>query len=350
MNATEYFIYLLACHLNAEYPKGEKRLDWQQIYNLAEKNNLTAIIAYEIKKLPADCRPVGTIGAWFNESYENTIHSFRPNLQSLSNFINALTEKKIAHILFKGVVLRNYYPFPELRVGSDLDAIIRPADYINAVKVLKKKGFVEKSVESNSATLQFEKDIFELHTELESINIQSKIYFATPFDDISDSVGYTYKLKPVYHLLYLVSHIAHHLQKGYASIKMIMDVDVLIRKYPEININEFLILCDNIKIGKTAETLLAFSKKVFNTPVVLNFTFEDEDAQPLFNDFVSAFTTGRVFGAPEETEESTQKKNTSGFIKSILAKFSKPKKQENELSYYQLQILEELGLKETAEE
>ncbi|MBD5083345.1 MAG: nucleotidyltransferase family protein [Clostridiales bacterium] len=350
MNATEYFIYLLACHLNAVEPKGEKRLDWQQIYNIAERNNLTAVIAYEIKRLPADCRPSGTIGAWFNESYENTIHSFRPNLQSLSNFINILTEERIDHALFKGVVLRNYYPFPELRVSSDMDILIRPADYVNVIEVLKKRGFVEKSIESNKATLQFEKDIFELHTELESINIQSKIYFATPFDDISDSTGCTYKLTPVYHLLYLVSHIAHHLQTGYATIKMIMDIDVLIRKFPDININEFLILSDNIKIGKTAETLLAFSKKIFNTPVVLNFTFEDEDTLPLYNDFVTAFLTGRVLGVHEENEDSAENKNALGFVKSIFDKFSKTKKQETELSYYQVQILEELGLKEAEEE
>lgn len=324
-------------------------MDWQQIYNLAEKNNLTAIIAYEIKRLPADCRPGGTIGAWFNESYENTIHSFRPNLQSLSNFINVLTEERIAHVLFKGVVLRNFYPFPELRVGSDMDVIIRPADYINAIEVLRKKGFIEKTIESNSATMQFEKDIFELHTELESINIQSKIYFATPFDDISDSSGYTYKLKPVYHLLYVVSHIAHHLQTGDASIKMVMDIDVLIRKYPEIDINEFLILSDNIKIGKTAEVLLAFSKKIFNTPVVLNFTFEDEDTLPLFNDFISAFSMGRILGFREEDSENDEKGSALGFIKNFFGKIAKSKKQEDELSYYQLQILEELGLREAEE-
>lgn len=350
MNATEYFIYLLACHLNAEDPKGEKRMDWQQIYNLAEKNNLTAIIAYEIKRLPDDCRPGGTIGAWFNESYENTVHSFRPNLQSLAGFINALTDAGIAHVLYKGVVLRNYYPFPELRVGIDTDVVLRPADYIHAIEALKKRGFIEKSIESNSATLQFEKDVFELHTELESINIQSKIYFATPFDDISDSSGYTYKLKPVYHLLYLVSHIAHHLQTGHASIKMIMDIDALVRRYPDININDFLMLSDNIKIGKTAETLLAFSKKIFNTPIVLNFTFEDEDTLPLFNDFIYAFTTGKVFGSSDENEENAGKRNTLDFVKNIFSKISKSKKQEDEPSYYQLQLLEELGLKETDKE
>ena len=73
-----------------------------------------------------------------------------------------------------------------------------------------------------------EMDNFEIHTEFESINIQSKIYFATPFDDVSDSIDYTYKLKPAYHLLYVIIHIAHHLKTGGVGIRMIMDIDVLI--------------------------------------------------------------------------------------------------------------------------
>ena len=153
----------------------------------------------------------------------------------------------------------------------------------------------------------------------------------------------------MYHLLYLVSHIAHHLQTGHASIKMIMDIDVLIRRYPDININDFLMLSDNIKIGKTAETLLAFSKKIFNTPIVLNFTFEDEDTLSLFNDFIYAFTTGKVFGSSDENEENKGKRNTLDFVKNIFSKISKSKKQEDELSSYQLQLLEELGLKEKEE-
>ncbi|MDE6413139.1 MAG: nucleotidyltransferase family protein, partial [Eubacterium sp.] len=232
----------------------------------------------------------------------------------------------------------------------DRDIIIRATDYIRAIEVLKKKGFIEKSVESNAATLQFEKDIFELHTELESINIQSKIYFATPFDDISDASGYTYKLKPIYHLLYIVSHIAHHLQTGGASIKIIMDIDVLIRRYPEMDINEFLLLSDNIKIGKTAETLLAFSKKIFNTPVVLNFTFEDEDTLPLFDDFMRVFSMGKILGTPEENEETTEEKNVLGFIKNVFSNVVKPKEEKEVLTDYQIQLLEELGIKKANEE
>lgn len=349
MDTIKYFIYLLACHLNGEEPKGEKRLDWQQIYHMAEKHNVTAVIAYEIKRLPSDCRPGGTIGAWFSESFENTVHSYRTKLHALSAFISVLSEKRIMHELFKGVVLRNYYPFPELRVGSDADILVKPVDYVKTIEALKENGFSEISVKSNAAELQYEKEIFRINTELESINIQSKIYFATPFDDISDSVGYTYKLKPVYHLLYLVSIIAHHLQTGGAGIRMMMDIDMLIKKYPEININEFLHLSHNIKIGRTAEVLLAFSKKIFNTPVVLNFTFEDDDTSDLFDELVSTFINGKILGAPVESDEETQKKNAVEVIKNMFKKIAEPKKKEEEDSYYVSMLLEELGIKKENE-
>ena len=62
MDTTEYFIYLLSCHLNSDKPRGEKRLDWQQIYNLADKHNVTAIIAHEIKEENPIAMRVGYTG------------------------------------------------------------------------------------------------------------------------------------------------------------------------------------------------------------------------------------------------------------------------------------------------
>ena len=68
---------------------------------------------------------------------------------------------------------------------------------------------------------------FELHTELESVNVQSKIYFSDFFGNISEGEGFTYKLKPLYHLLYVITHIAKHLKTGGAGIRMIMDIDAI---------------------------------------------------------------------------------------------------------------------------
>lgn len=352
MDTREYFIYLLYCHLNGIDPRGERRSDWQQIYNLAEKNHVTAIIAYEIEGLPEDLCPKGEIAALFRETLDRKKADFDSRLCSLAIFMSTMTSARIPHLIIKGTALRNNYPVPALRTGSDIDVIVHPLDYSKAIGVLKDRGLNEVSVERNEARMQISDDIFEIRTELENINIQSKIYFSTPFDDISEPMGYTYKLKDVYHLLYLVTHTAHHLKEGGAGVRMIMDIDVLIRTHPSIDIHEFLSLCDNIKIGKTAQALIALSRKWFNTPIAFNFTFEDGDTQQLLNSLTSAILSGEVFGsaAAEETEESEWKPKFRilEFLWKLIRKLFGMEKQEAPLSEREKELMRELGISRAA--
>ncbi len=313
MNTEEYFIYLISCHLNGAVPEGTKRDDWQQVYNIADKNGVAAMAAYEIAKLPEDLRPKGKLKSLFSQSLDAAADQYLHKMKSLSVFLSALTDKKIPHLLVKGAVLRNLYPEPALRTGGDVDVIVRPADLFVAADVLKRRGFEEKSEKDSEIQLLLDGDVFEINTELESINIQSKIYFSTPFDDISESSGYTYKLRPVYHLLYVIAHIAHHLKDGGAGIRMITDIDTIIRNYPDIDMQAFLQLCDNIKIRKTAEALIALSKKWFGTPVAINFTFEDEETVPLFENLTEVITSGGTFSPESSKKVSHMSENSEKF-------------------------------------
>lgn len=349
MDTREYFIYLLGCHLNGVDPRGERRSDWQQIYNLANKNHVAAMIAYEADRLPEDCRPKGEALSLFRKSLDATKNSFNSRLCSMAILMSTLTTAQVPHLLIKGTALRNSYPVPALRTGSDIDVIVRPLDYIKAVEALRLRGLEEISVKSNEAQLEMSGDIFEIRTELEHINIQSKIYFSTPFDDISEAMGYTYKLKSVYHLLYIITHIAHHLKTGGAGIRMIMDIDVLIRSNPRIDINEILTLCENIRIGKTAQALIALSKKWFNTPVALNFTFEDGDTRQLLNSLTSAILSGEVFCSAEaDAKENTVKSKCPilEFFRKLFASDNAPIAP----SALEKALMRELGIKRNFEE
>ena len=351
VDTKEYFIYLLYCHINGIDPRGERRSDWQQIYNLAEKNHVTAIIAYEIDMLPEDLRPKGELLELFRENLNRKKEDFDSRLCSLAIFMSTMTASRIPHLIIKGTALRNNYPVPALRTGSDIDVIVHPLDYAKTIDVLKQRGLTELSVKRNEAQMQIAEDIFEIRTELENINIQSKIYFSTPFDDISEAMGYTYKLKTVYHLLYLVTHTAHHLKEGGAGVRMIMDIDILIRTHPNININEFLSLCDNIKIGQTAQALIALSRKWFNTPIAFNFTFEDGDTQQLLNSLTSAILSGEAFcsaGAGEAEETEKPKFRIFEFLLRLIKKLFGLKEQTAPLSEREKELMRELGISRAA--
>lgn len=296
LNNREFFIYLLSCYLNGEKPLCENNADWAEIYALSHKHDVTAVISKEIENLSEDKRPKGKLLSSFNQKFEYTIKNYEHKTQAITMLVKLLSEAKINHLLIKGAVLRYLYPVPELRTSGDTDVVISPSDYEKTVEVLKNGGFSVQTVGTTVAELKYNDEVFEIHTELEYINIQSKIYFSTPFDDISEHTGYTYKLKPFYHLLYVITHIAHHLKNGGAGVRMIMDIDALLRYYPDIDIEKLISLCDYIRIKKTALVLIALSKKWFNTPVAIDFTFEDSDEEDFYKNLSRIILSEGVFG------------------------------------------------------
>lgn len=296
LSTSEYFIYLISCWLNNEKPRGSEETNWQGIYALAEKHGVTAVIASKISDLPQGSRPKGKLLSAFKQQFDYAKHNFDDKMQAMTKLIDVLSQAETDHLLVKGAVLRFLYSSPELRTSGDTDVVVRPSDYEASIKALKQAGFKVDFIRQNVSQVVYHGEIFDLHTELESINIQSKIYYSTPFDDISESTGHTYKLKPIYHLLYIITHTAYHLKNGGAGVRMIMDIDALLRYYPDMDMARFMALCDNIKIKHIAQALIALSKKWFNTPVAIDYTFEDSDEQPFYEKLSQIIINGGIFG------------------------------------------------------
>lgn len=327
MNEKEYFIYLLSCHLNNKKPKGQSSIDWKQIYILAQKHNLTGIIMAEIKQLDKAFRPEKDIYSAFNQNLGFTLQVYESKINAISKLLFVLTEAKIPHLLVKGAVLRNMYSEPALRTSGDTDVVVKESDFSDAVKALEKNGFIKEDVSGVVAAMLYGDERFEIHIELESINVQSKIYFSTPFDDISECSGYTYKLMPIYHLIYVITHIAHHMKIGGAGIRMLMDIDVLVRNYPELDYNLFWNICCNIRLEKTANTLFALCIKWFDTPVYSDFSFDTEDNKDFYENLSSMILDGGTFGfgngglGKDNLEKSIGESGKATFFTSLKALF-----------------------------
>lgn len=296
LSTSEYFVYLISCWLNDEKPRGSEETNWQGIYALAEKHGVTAVIASIISELPQGSRPKGKLLSAFKQQFDYAKHNFDDKMQAMTKLIDVLSQAETDHLLVKGAVLRFLYSSPELRTSGDTDVVLRQSDYEDSIKALKQAGFKVDFIRQNVSQVVYHGEIFDLHTELESINIQSKIYYSTPFDDISESTGHTYKLKPIYHLLYIITHTAYHLKNGGAGIRMIMDIDALLRYYPDMDMEKFMAICDNIKIKRTAQALIALSKKWFNTPVGIDYTFEDTDERSFYENLSQLIINGGIFG------------------------------------------------------
>ncbi len=329
VSTADYFIYLLSCFLNDEKPRGSEQTDWQEIFRLAENHSVTAIIASLIKELPHGSRPKGKLLSAFEQSLDRTLKNYGEKMKAMTHLIEVLTASRIPHMLIKGAVLRFLYPAPELRASRDTDVVISPSDYEETMRTLESSGFKKEFLKQSFAQVRCGGEVFDIHTELESINVQSKIYYSTPFDDISENTGYTYKLKPIYHLLYVITHTACHLKNGGAGVRMIMDIDAVLRYYPDMDTQRFLSLCENIKVRSTAEALIALSKKWFKTPVAIDYTFEDEDETAFYNKLSDTIISSAVFASENgitqaaDAESSTKKNGKADRRASWKALFSR---------------------------
>ena len=323
----KYFIKLISAHLNgAEPPYAPDGVDFDALYALSTEHGVAAIIGSEVSRLKDGALPQAKAASAFKQQVGYAVIDAAERERLMSFVREKFSAAGIDFIFVKGAVLRYLYKMPQLRTGRDIDVILRPSQLEAARSALLAAGFEQDGEDECRYSYDFQ--IFDIHTELESINVQSKIYYSTPFDDISENSGCTYKLKPIYHLLYVITHTACHLKKGGCGVRMIMDIDAILRYYPDIDMAAFSALCDNIRIRATAQALIALSKKWFHTPVAVDYSFEDYGERELYDALSSAVLSCAALrsDAPRKKEE----KSRFGVARLVKRIGSRGKKQERE--------------------
>lgn len=288
----EYFIELLSSHINGYEPRIEKDIDWKEIFHLSNIHKVTAIISTQIKLLPNEYRPHGKGKSYFNQYLGKTLQDYDERIEAYNHFIKVLTDNNIRHLIVKGAVLRNIYPVKELRTSGDTDAVIHKDDYDRCAQILLNSGFELDQDTGDELDMYYNEQYFEINRYFESINDETKNFFENPFDEkLSACDGFTYTLYPVYHLVYVLYHILKHIKHGGAGVRMLLDICVLINTY-DIDIKEFLNIMSDLKLEKSAKTILSICKKLFNLKIELDYTVENDIEEKIIDTIIS----GGVFG------------------------------------------------------
>lgn len=288
----EYFIELLSSHINAYTPKTQENINWKEIFDLANKHNVTAIVATQIKLLPESCRVQGKGKSYFNQFLGKTLQSYDEKIEAYNFFVKTLTDNGIKHLVVKGAVLRDLYPVKELRTSGDTDVVITQRDYEKCKEILLSNGFTLSQDTGEELDMYYNGQYFEISNTFEYINDETKCFFENPFDEkLSYCDGYTYYLYPMYHLVYVLYHILKHIKHGGAGVRMLLDICVLINAY-DIDINEFLEIMPELKLEKSAKTILTICKKLFRLDIPFNYEIDEE----MENKLIDTIISGGVFG------------------------------------------------------
>ena len=130
-----YFISLLAAAINNTAPKlPPEDIDWNKMYVLADKNGVAGTLYYSIIKLPKECRPN-------KESMRIALGIESMQHFEISALMDLLEQYKIEYIPLKGWLMKNYYPYPNMRTMCDIDILINQADMGKIPKILAECGF-----------------------------------------------------------------------------------------------------------------------------------------------------------------------------------------------------------------
>lgn len=283
----EYFIHLLAGFLNGEAPK-PMAVDWTKIFELADQHSVQAIVSQQIKALPADVAPQGKLKSMFNQQIGRTIQAYDKRSEAIAVLESFFCDNKTDYMFVKGAGISCYYPVPEYRTSGDIDVIVRDIDFDVIVQLLRNQWQVKDN--GNVAVLT----VNDVEVEVHSAGSIKDQYFDDIFT-LAEQIGeYKYQLNMYHQLLFVLRHISKHLSHSGAGVRMLMDVDVLVRANPDFDNQRFNIMCVQANCQKIWNTISSLAHHWFATPVDCDRQVVSDSV--LMSNLERVFLDGGVFG------------------------------------------------------
>lgn len=298
-----FFIDMLSSFVNNSNQVSNSNIDsntdWNEIIKLANIHNVTGIVYLAAKKLQDEYKPdIDVIRRLEKDFFITALRSeYRNN--AMESLINAFNEAEIPHILFKGYVIKNYYPVNEMRTMGDIDILIKPKDREKSHKLLLSLGY--KTGELEEEVWHYSNNVvsLEIHTKIMYHNIHNGIDYVQYFSEVWDhtiktSRKYTFELSIEYHFIYIIVHLAKHFDGKGCGIRMIMDIAVFLNYFrDQLNwayVNEEF---EKLNLSLFSLNIFILCKRWFGTS--FNFMLPDMDEtyyKDLSNYIISAGTFG----------------------------------------------------------
>ena len=208
-----------------------------ELFRFAESHKIANLLFVALKgnRQIVDCE---FIKLFEQEYYKNIIFAEKQRY-FLEVIEKTFEDAQIFHMPMKGSVIKNLYPDSSLRTSSDIDIFIGNADPIRAKQLMMELGFEagEFGSEKNTPdTYHIDNRIHvELHKKLLGNDAPIKWQGACNIIEESlvknevDEFGYHMTKEDFY--VYMIIHIAKHINEGGIGLRAFFDVWIYIEKY-----------------------------------------------------------------------------------------------------------------------
>ena len=213
-----------------------------------------------------------------------------------------LNQNAIDCLLFKGFVVRQYYPVPELRTFGDIDLVIRKEDREKCHSLMLSLGYTPKVDWEPVYSYVKDGEYYEIHTQILEVDVSDKADYMTYFADAwqhaqqntSIPIPHIYEFSPEFHFLYLLTHIAKHISGSGAGIRMYLDLAFFLQHFGD-SLRWDWVAQELRKLQLTDFTNVALNavEHWFGVPSPLPLTAVEEE---IMADFLEFTLFGGVYG------------------------------------------------------
>lgn len=247
--------------------------EWQFIFDLAESHKVLPLIFHAVYSCPAAASLDARMLLFLKR---RTLSLTLNQVQRTAEFLKLyekLAEAGITPLIIKGLICRELYPKPDLRISADEDILVQGEDFEKAIKILESNGMKLKEplIEGTSEAGLISEKVFsyiELHHQLFAKDSKAygelNAYFADCFEsraslEVQGTTVYT--MKPEMHLFYLFCHAFKHFLHGGFGIRQVCDIIMFAGTYgKEIDWQKLLQQCKELRIEKFAAALFKIGK------------------------------------------------------------------------------------------
>ena len=226
-------VELIKCALKGEKPQLDVSFDFEKAYNFAQERQITPILFYGASCIDGFMDTL--IGKKFFKSTMNLSFYCSEQNEIINSVNSEFKNNKIQHLMVKGTILRDMYPYPEMRLMSDADILIKEKDYSKIKPIMTGLGFVEQYESDHELVWKKGDFTIELHKRLvPSYNKDYYKYFGDGWNlatRVDESTNESF-MSPEDNFIYNFVHYAMHYRNGGIGVKHVTDFYVIMDKNP----------------------------------------------------------------------------------------------------------------------
>lgn len=212
-----------------EAPVLSDSCNFESLYSMARKHSVSGILGYMSYLYPSLMTGSITERIRYDSAY--TVGSMSLKEEQLSQIEDLLQTHHISYVLFKGAVVKDYYPVCELRTFGDVDVLIHDQDRPIVHDLFLQYGF--QCTHNWEPVYSYRKSnaVFEVHTMLLDTQVSkcNDFFNENMWKYCHPIQNERYEFSDEFHFIYLMAHFAKHVKSSGAGVRMLLDLACMVK-------------------------------------------------------------------------------------------------------------------------